>query len=222
MTQVDNELTGKGDVDVWEVDRIVGALRLGDGTCLYVVVWTAEAEEGGTWATAEELGLEEPHAGSGAGNDTFWHRHFGTGIHANQSLLVQWEVKNEQSVRSGKRKEPSTSTLAFWATTSGQFSSNVLGNSQFLGYEKQRVRHSATGGLKPVHVKTHGTGEDEHWLNMWTLEAERDSSSNAKRLSYSLGSSGGRFALKSWVLKEFVGYKFISKNSHLDLDIKTR
>jgi hypothetical protein len=74
---------------------------------------------------------------------------------------------------------------------------------------------------KPVHVKTHGTGEDEHWLNMWTLEAERDSS-NATSLSYSLGSSGGRFALKSWVLKEFVGYKFISKNSHLGLDIKTR
>ena len=81
--------------------------------------------------------------------------------------------------------------------------------------------HSATGGPKPVHVKTHGTGEDEHWLNMWTLEAERDSS-NATSLSYSLGSSGGRFALKSWVLKEFVGYKFISKNSHLGLDIKTR
>ena len=38
MTQVDNELTGKGDVDVWEVDRIVGARRLGDGTCLYGVV----------------------------------------------------------------------------------------------------------------------------------------------------------------------------------------
>ena len=222
MTQVDNELTGKGNVDVWEVDRIVGARRLGDGTCLYAVVWTAEEEDGGTWATAEELGLEEPHSGSGAGNDTFWHRHFGTGIHANQSLLVQWEVENEQPVRSGKRNQPSTSTLAFWATTSGQFSSNVLGNSQFLGYEKQRVRHSATGGLKPVHVKTHGTGEDEHWLNMWTLEAERDSSSNGKSLSYSLGSSGGRFALKSWVLKEFVGYKFISNNSHLDLDIKTR
>ena len=222
MTQVDNELTGKGNVDVWEVDRIVGARRLGDGTCLYAVVWTAEEEDGGTWATAEELGLEEPHVGSGAGNDTFWHRHFGTGIHANQSLLVQWEVENEQPVRSGKRKQPSTSTLAFWATTSGQFSSNVLGNSQFLGYEKQRVRHSATGGLKPVYVKTHGTGEDEHWLNMWTLEAERDSSSNGKSLSYSLGSSGGRFALKSWVLKEFVGYKFISNNSHLDLDIKTR
>ena len=222
MTQVDNELTGKGNVDVREVDRIVGARRLGDGTCLYAVVWTAEEEDGGTWATAEELGLEEPHAGSGAGNDTFWHRHSGTGIHANQSLLVQWEVENEQPVRSGKRKQPSTSTLAFWATTSGQFSSNVLGNSQFLGYEKQRVRHSATGGLKPVHVKTHGTGEDEHWLNMWTLEAERDSSSNGKSLSYSLGSSGGRFALKSWVLKEFVGYKFISNNSHSDLDIKTR
>ena len=222
MTQVDNELTGKGNVDVREVDRIVGARRLGDGTCLYAVVWTAEEEDGGTWATAEELGLEEPHAGSGAGNDTFWHRHFGTGIHANQSLLVQWEVENEQPVRSGKRKQPSTSTLAFWATTSGQFSSNVLGNSQFLGYEKQRVRHSATGGLKPVHVKTHGTGEDEHWLNMWALEAERDSSSNGKSLSYSLGSSGGRFALKSWVLKEFVGYKFISKDSHLGLDIKTR
>ena len=46
--------------------------------------------------------------------------------------------------------------------------------------------------------------------------------SNGKSLSYSLGSSGGRFALKSWVLKEFVGYKFISNNSHLDLDIKTR
>jgi hypothetical protein len=185
-------------------------------------VWTAEEEDGGTWATAEELGLEEPHVGSGAGNDTFWHMHFGTGIQANQSLLVQWEIENDQPVRRGKRKQPSTSTLAFWATTSGQFSSNVLGNSQFLGYEKQRVRHSATGGLKPVHVKTHGTGEDEHWLNMWTLEAERDSSSNGKSLSYSLGSSGGRFALKSWVLKEFVGYKFISKNSHLDLDIKTR
>ena len=38
------------------------------------------------------------------------------------------------------------------------------------------MRHSATGGLKPVHAKTHGTGEDEHWLNMWTVEAERDSS----------------------------------------------
>ena len=216
MTQVDNELTSNGDVDVWEVDRIVGARRLGDGTCLYAVVWTAEEEDGGTWATAEELGLEEPHVGSGAGNDTFWHRHFGTGIQANQSLLVQWEIENDQPVQRGKRKQPSTSTLAFWATTSGQFSSNVLGNSQFLGYAKQRVRHSATGGLKPVHVKTHGTGEDEHWLNMWT------DSSNTKSLSYSLGSSGGRFALKSWVLKEFVGYKFISKNNHLDLDIKTR
>ena len=213
-----------GNVGVWGVDRIVaiGACRLGGGTCLCAVVWAVGGEEGGTWATAEELGLEEPHVGSGAGNDTFWHRHFGTGIHANQSLLVQWEVENEQPVRTCKRKQPSTSTLAFWATTSGRFSSNVLGNSQFLGYEKQRVRHSATGGLKPVHVKTHGTGEDEHWLNMWTLEAERDSSSNGKSLSYSLGSSGGRFALKSWVLKEFVGYKFISKNSHLDLDIKTR
>jgi hypothetical protein len=40
MTQVDNELTGKGNVDVWEVDCIVGARRLGDGTCLYAVVWT--------------------------------------------------------------------------------------------------------------------------------------------------------------------------------------
>ena len=177
---------------------------------LWCPAWTTEEEEGGTWATAEELGLEEPHVGSGAGNDTFWHRHFGTSIQANQSLLVQWEIENDQPVRRGKRKQPSTSTLAFWATTSGQFSSNVLGNSQFLGYAKQRVRHSATGGLKPVHVKTHGTREDEHRLNMWTLEAERVSS-NAKSLSYSLGSSGGRFALKSWVLKEFVGYKFISK-----------
>ena len=96
---------------------------------------------------------------------------------------------------------------------------NVLGNSQFVGYEKQRVRHNATGGLKPVHVETHGTREDKHWLDMWASGAERDSS---KSLSYSLGSSGGRFALKSWVLKEFVGYKFISKDSHLGLDIKTR
>jgi hypothetical protein len=221
MIQVDNELTRKGNVDVWEVDRIVGASRLGDGTCVCAVVWTAQEEEGGTWATAEELGLEEPHDGSGAGNDSFWHNHFGTGIQAKQSLLVQWEIRNDQPVRRGKRKQPSTSTLAFRATTSGQSSSNVLGKSQFLGYEKQRVRHSATGGLKPVHVKTHGTGEDEHWLTMCTLEAERDSS-NVKSLSYSLGSSGGRFALKSWVLKEFVGYKFISKNSHLDLDTKTR
>ena len=98
MTQVDNELTGKGNVDVWEVDRIVGARRLGDGTCLYAVVWIAEEEDGGTWATAEEFGLEEPHVGSGAGNDTFWHRHFGTGIQANQSLLVQWEIENDQPV----------------------------------------------------------------------------------------------------------------------------
>ena len=56
MTQVDNELTGKGNVDVWEVHRIVGARRLDDGTCLYAVVWTAEEEEEGTWATVEELG----------------------------------------------------------------------------------------------------------------------------------------------------------------------
>ena len=67
-----------GDVGVWGVDRIVGAYRLGDDTCLCVVVWTVEEEEGGTWATAEELDLERPHVGSGAGNDTFWHRHFGT------------------------------------------------------------------------------------------------------------------------------------------------
>ena len=52
MTQVDNKLTGKGDVDVWEVDHIVGARRLDDGTCLYAddgtclyaVVWTAEED----------------------------------------------------------------------------------------------------------------------------------------------------------------------------------
>ena len=181
ITQVDNELTRKGNVDVWEVDRIVGARRLGDGTCLYAVVRTANAEEGGTWATAEELGLEEPHVGSRAGNNTFWHRHFGTGIQASQSLLGQWENENDQPVRRGKRKQPSSNTLAFWATTSEQFSSNVLGNSQFLGYEKQRVRHSATGGLKPVHVKTHGTAENEHWLDVWTLEAERVSSSNGKK-----------------------------------------
>ena len=42
MTQVDNGLTGKRNADVWEVDRIGGAHRLGDGTCLYVVVWTVE------------------------------------------------------------------------------------------------------------------------------------------------------------------------------------
>ena len=216
MTQVDNELTDKGNVDVLEVDRIVGAHRLGDGTCHYAVVWTAEEEEGGTWATAEELSLEEPQVGSGAGNDTFWHRHFGTGIQAKQSLLVQWAIENDQPVRGGRRKQPITSTLAFWATTSGQFSSNVLENSQFLGYEKQRVRQSATGGLEPVHVKTHGTTEDEHWLDMWTPQAERDLSSNGKIVSYSLGSSGGRFALK------FVKYNFISQNSHLNLNIKTR
>ena len=45
MAQVNNELAGKGNVDVWEVDRIVGARRLGDSTCIYVVVWTVEEEE---------------------------------------------------------------------------------------------------------------------------------------------------------------------------------
>ena len=113
MTQVDNELTGKWDVDVWEVDRIVGARRLGDGTCLYAVVWTAEEEEGPLGLLQESLVLEEPHVGSGAGNDTFWHKHFGTGIQANQSLLVQWEIEIDQPIRRGKRKQPSTSTLAF-------------------------------------------------------------------------------------------------------------
>ena len=73
-----------------------------------------------------------------------------------------------------------------------------------------------------MHVQTHGTGEDVHWLNMWTLEAERDSTNTTGSVSYSLGSSGGKFALKSWLLEEFAGYKFISKDAHLGLEIKTR
>ena len=57
MTQVDNELAGKGKVDEWEVDRIVGAHRLDDGSCRYAVVWAKDnPKSGGTWATAKDLG----------------------------------------------------------------------------------------------------------------------------------------------------------------------
>ena len=59
------------------------------------------------------------------------------------------------------------------------------------------MRHSATGGLKPVHVKTHGTGEDEHWLNMWTVEAERDSSTcNDKFLVRNRGRGNWKLTLE--------------------------
>ena len=64
------------------------------------VVWCGlYGGEGGTWATAEELGSGEPHIGSEAGNGTFWHRHFGIGTQASQSVLVQWEIENDQPVR---------------------------------------------------------------------------------------------------------------------------
>ena len=211
MAQVDNELAGNGNVDVWEVDRIVGAYRLGDGSCRYAVVWTVEEEDGDTWATAEELGLEEPHIGSGAGNDTFWHRRFGTGIQANQSLLVQWEIENGQPLPGGGVPSGNSQAQAPW----------------YLGYNYWAIQQQCFGqftvlGVQKARRAQASACEDtRHRMNMWTLEAERDSS-NATRLSYSLGSSGGRFALKSWVPREFVGYKFISKNSHLGLDIKTR
>lgn len=44
MTQVCQELAGDGNLDVWEVDRIVGAYRLPNGSCRYAVVWAAEEE----------------------------------------------------------------------------------------------------------------------------------------------------------------------------------
>ena len=229
MTQVDNELAGKGKVDEWEVDRIVGAHRLDDGSCRYAVVWAKDnPKSGGTWATAEELGLQEPRVGSEAGNDMHWHRHFGTGIASSQRLLVQWEIEDDEALPAAdkaKRKQPSTRDYSFWATTGERFSSSVLRNSHLLQYKKQRVKYtklSAAPGAKPVHVQTHGTQKDTHWLNMWTLEAERDSTNTTGSVSYSLGSSGGKFALKSWLLEEFAGYRFISKDTQLGLEIKTR
>ena len=226
MAQVCQELAGDGNLDVWEVDRIVGAYRLPNGSCRYAVVWAVEEEGGGSWATAEDLGMQEPCAGSKADDDAIWHRHFGTGIAASQSLLLQWEIEDDQPLPrpNRKRKQPDTKTYAFWATTSGKFSSDVLGNSQFLEYKEQRGKHTklnAAPKAKPVHVQTHGTDVDEHWFNMWTLEAVRDST-NTTGVSYSRASSGERFTLKSWVLAEFAGYGFISKDKYLNLGIKTR
>ena len=136
MAQVCQELAGNGNVDVWEVDRIVGAYRLPNGSCRYAMVWTAEEEGGGSWATAEDLGMQEPCAGSKADDDAIWHMHFGTGIAASQRLLLQWEIEDEQPLPRPSKKRKQPDTYAFWAATSGKFSSDVLGNSQFLGYKE--------------------------------------------------------------------------------------
>ena len=202
LTQIQQELAGQGAVDIYEVRQIVGAQKLRNGEVYYAVVWAKDNPiEGGTW---------EPAA-----------NHAVPTVQKGQSLLVQWEL-------SGKRKRAGACKAhCFWAEASGDF--DGARQAHFVTYKNQKSKtHTmySKGHSVPIKITTDSTAEDEHWLNLSTLAGNRMPNGTGSKSRSVAGSDSlcftGELKLRSWVLQEYVGSKFIYDDDDLALTVVKR
>lgn len=239
MRQVQAELLGEHNVDQHAYTRIVGAKRdTATGQVQVAVVWEDNTlhPTGGSWEPIENIGniLQELPTPSESGYESGeskvaeaaqqceqWQKNFGKQLVAGTGLLLQWRTEQVVSKPQSRKRTRGATTVACTThqvkTFHGKLAEGYVHPAHVVQYDQQPEARVDNYNPTSPWVSTDKTDEDEHKVNLATLET--DLSGNEDGKSVATGNSADTFYLQSWVLASYACYEFIHAQSGLGLTI---